>query len=223
MVNGSRESPGWSGFGHTERVGFYEDRVLPRIINVALGGAAISEIRGRVAAGLDGEVLEVGFGSGLNIPHYPSSVRRVMALDPAKAGRKMARKRIAASPVAIEFVDLEQDRLSLESESVDGVLITWTMCTILDVAGALQEMHRVLRPGGQLHFAEHGLSPDPKVARWQHRLTPLQKRLAGGCHLDRPIEDLVDQAGFTIDSLSNFYTPGPKAGSYMYEGVATRP
>ena len=203
-------------------MGFYNDQILPRFINVVLGGDAFHRVRTRVAAGLEGEVLEVGFGSGLNVPHYPASVRRVLAVDPATVGRKLAADRVAASPVPVEYVGLDGQALGVESASVDHVLITWTMCTIPDVDGALREMHRVLRPGGELHFAEHGRSPEPKVAKWQDRLTPIQRRMAGGCHLNRAIDDLVEQAGFVVTRLDTFYMQGPKPMGFMFEGRATK-
>jgi len=203
-------------------MGFYQNRILPRITNAALGGREFARVRQRVTAGLAGEVLEVGFGSGLNVPYYPAEVKRVRAVDPATAGRKLAARRLAASPVPVEFVGLDGRALPVESGSVDHVLITWTMCTIPDVQTAVAEMHRVLRPGGELHFAEHGRSPDPGVARWQDRLTPLQRLLYAGCHLNRTIDHLVTQAGFRMTRLENFYFPGPKPFGYTYEGVAAK-
>jgi len=203
-------------------VGFYGDQILPRVINVVLGGRDFNRVRARVAAGLEGEVLEVGFGSGLNVPHYPSDVRRVRAVDPATIGRKLAAERVAASQVPVEYVGLDGQALPVDSASVDHVLITWTMCTIPDVASALGEIYRVLRPGGELHFAEHGRSPDAKVAQWQDRLNPLQRRLFGGCHLNRPIGQVVEQAGFSLIQLENYYMRGPKPMGYMFEGLATK-
>jgi ubiquinone/menaquinone biosynthesis C-methylase UbiE len=203
-------------------VGFYEDRVLPHLIDLMLGNKEFGKLRARVASGLSGEVLEVGFGSGLNVPHYPTTIARVQAVDPALTGRKMAAKRLAASPVPVEFVGLDGAQLPVESESIDHVLITWTMCTIPDLDGALSEMHRVLKPGGQVHFVEHGRAPDANVARWQDRLNPLQQRVAGGCNLNRPIDRSIEQAGFALTELETFYGKGPRAYSYLYEGVATR-
>jgi ubiquinone/menaquinone biosynthesis C-methylase UbiE len=179
-------------------------------------------VRARVSAGLAGEVLEVGFGSGLNVPHYPAGVDRVRAVDPATIGRKLAAKRVAASRVPIEYVGLDGQALPVDSGSVDHVLITWTMCTIPDVASALGEIHRVLRPGGALHFVEHGRSPNTKVAQWQDRLNPLQRRLFGGCNLNRPIDQIVAQAGFTLTQIENYYMNGPKPMGYMFEGLATK-
>jgi SAM-dependent methyltransferase len=203
-------------------MGFYEREILPRIVDVALGVKQFDPLRARVAGRLDGEVLEVGFGSGRNVPHYPASVTRVRAVDPALAGRKLAASRVAASRVPVEYVGLEGERLPVEDQSVDHVLTTWTLCTIPDVDRAVAEIRRVLRPGGSLQFLEHGRSPDEKVRRWQDRITPLQRRIAGGCHLNRPIDSVLTDAGLHIDLLDNYYIKGPKAFGYMYEGTATR-
>jgi ubiquinone/menaquinone biosynthesis C-methylase UbiE len=202
-------------------VSFYADRILPRIIDVVLRRGEFSEMRERVAGGLSGDVLEVGFGSGLNVPHYPPEVKRVLAVDPATLGRKLAAERVAESGVPVEYVGLDGEHLPLEDDSVDHALTTWTLCSIPDVARALAEIRRVLRPGGSLHFLEHGRSPHAKVARWQDRLTPLNRRLAGGCHLNRSIDELIARSGLEIARLDNYYVRGPKVPGYMYEGVAT--
>lgn len=207
---------------HNAVVGFYGNQILPRVVDKILAGKEFTMIRARVAVGLTGDVLEVGFGSGLNVPHYPTQVERVLAVDPATVGRKLAAKRVAASPVPVEYVGLDGVALPVDAGSVDHVLITWTLCTIPDVDSALGEIHRVLRPGGQMHFAEHGRSPDPKVAKAQDRLTPFQRRWAGGCHLNRPIDRLIERAGFTFSRMDNFYMKGPKPTGYMFEGLATK-
>jgi len=203
-------------------VGFYQDQVLPRATDVLLGGREFARLRARAAAGLEGEVLEVGFGSGRNVPHYPPAITRVRAVDPATVGRRLAAKRIAASPVPVEYVGLDGQDLPLEDETVDHVLTTWTLCTIPAVERALAEIRRVLRPGGSLHFLEHGRSPDRKVLRWQDRLTPIQRRIAGGCHLNRPIDRLVRNAALEVTRLDTYYIRGPKPLGYMFEGVATK-
>jgi ubiquinone/menaquinone biosynthesis C-methylase UbiE len=203
-------------------MGFYEDRILPYCVDLALGGKQFGRLRERVVAGIDGEVLEVGFGSGRNVPFYPSDVTRVRAVDPATVGLKLAAKRVAASTVPVEYVGLDGESLPLDEASVDHVLTTWTLCTIPDVGRALGEIRRVLRPGGSLHFLEHGRSPDPGVARWQDRITPINRRIAGGCHPNRPIESIVADSGLQIAELQNYYVRGPKPLGYMYEGVATK-
>jgi len=203
-------------------MGFYADRVLPHIINKACGMKASNPYRARVAGGLHGEVVEIGFGSGLNVPFYPSAVQRVTAVEPADVGWRIASKRVAASPIPIERSGLDGQSLPFDDDSFDTALSTWTMCTIPDVARALAEVRRVLRPGGTLHFVEHGLAPDAGVARWQHRLEPLQKRVAGGCHLTREIVPLLEAAGFTITELDQFYEEGaPKVFAADSLGVAT--
>jgi ubiquinone/menaquinone biosynthesis C-methylase UbiE len=202
-------------------MGWYVDRVVPRVVDVALRGKELDRIRARVCAALDGEVLEVGFGSGLNVPHYPPAVRRVRAVDPATAGRRLAAGRVAASRVPVEYVGLDGEQLPLEDGSVDHVLTTWTLCTIPHVDRALEEVRRVLRPGGSLHFVEHGLAPQPGVAKWQHRLTPIQKRVLGGCHLDRPIDGLIEGAGLRLTALDTYFARGPKAFTHLFEGTAT--
>ncbi len=204
-------------------MGWYGDVVLPRILDQVLRGEDVSKLRARAVAGLGGEVLEIGFGSGLNVPHYPPTVAHVLAIDPAVAGRKLAAKRIAQSTAMIEFAGLDAGRLPASDASVDDVLSTWTLCTVPDAAVALAEIWRVLKPGGSLHFAEHGLAPEPRVARLQRRLNPLQRRIFGGCHLDRPIDQLIAAAGLSVTRLDTYYLQGPRALGYTYEGVATKP
>ncbi|MFP3906542.1 MAG: class I SAM-dependent methyltransferase [Acidimicrobiales bacterium] len=204
-------------------MGFYERQVLPRVIDKVMGTKGFAKLRARAARALSGEILEVGFGSGLNVPHYPPAVTKVYAVDPSEVGRRLAETRVADATVPIEFVGLDGEHLPLEDASVDEVFTTWTLCTIPHVELALAEMIRVLRPGGRFHFLEHGHSPDPKVARWQARLDPIQQRIGGGCHLTRPIDALVEDAGFEIEHLANFYIAGPKSMSYSYAGRAVRP
>ena len=207
----------------TAHVGLYERQILPRCINIALGSAQLGPLRSRVTSGLSGDVLEIGFGSGRNVPYYPPGVKRVWAVDPAITGRKLAAKRVAASPVPIEYIGLDAERLPLDDQSVDNVLSTWTLCTIPDVSTALGEVRRVLRPGGALNFIEHGRSPDAKVAGRQDRFDALNGRIFGGCHLNRPIDRLVAGAGFELTKLSTYYNRGPRTDSYTFEGVATKP
>jgi ubiquinone/menaquinone biosynthesis C-methylase UbiE len=206
-------------------VPFWTDEVVPRVTDKMLGSREVSRHRKRAVEGLHGEVVEIGFGSGLNVPHYPAAVTAVHAVDPSTVGRKLSASRVAASEVRIDFVGLDGESLPLDDESVDGALSTFTLCTIPDAARAVGEVHRVLRPGGQFHFLEHGLCPDPGVARWQHRINPVQRRVAGGCTLDRPVADLIRDAGFEITELQHDQLAGPdfmRPWSYLYEGVATK-
>jgi ubiquinone/menaquinone biosynthesis C-methylase UbiE len=203
-------------------MGVYADQVLPRAIDVLMRGGELTAVRARVASGLSGDVLEVGFGSGLNLAHYPPTVTRVLAVDPATTGRKLAVRRVAASPVPVEYIGLDGQSLPLPDESVDHALSTWTLCTIPDVERALHEIRRVLRPGGTLRFVEHGRSPDAAVARWQDRLTPMQRRIAGGCHLNRRIDTLIADSGLELTQLDTYYLRGLKFLNYSFEGIAIR-
>lgn len=202
-------------------MGWWGDQVVPRMVDVFLGHAEIGKLRARACAGLHGQVLEVGFGSGLNLPHYPPEVTGVAAVEPSDLAWRKAGPRIDAAGIDVRREGLDGQRLALPDVSQDGALSTFTMCTIPDLDAALAEIRRVLRPGGRLHFAEHGLSPDAGVAAWQHRLQPLQGRLCGGCHLDRPIAEHVERAGFRLGHLDTFYAPGPRPLGYLYLGWAT--
>ena len=203
-------------------MGWYEDRVLPRVIDLALGNHKLGAIRARALAGIDGTVLEIGFGSGTNLAHYPDGVTKILAVDPAVGARKLAAKRLAATEIPVEFIGLDGQALPLEDASVDNVASTWTLCTIPDVGAALAEVRRVLKPGGRLYFLEHGLSDDPKVARHQHRFDPIEQRIAGGCHVNRDHRSLIEASGLQIEQLDNFVIAGPKVLSYMYAGRAVR-
>ena len=189
-------------------MGYYGDSVLPRIVNASCGMKSHEPLRRRVCAGLHGHVVEIGFGSGHNVPFYPPAVAEVIAIEPSDLAWELAAERVAASPVSVQRRGVDGQRLPLDDDSQDTALSTWTMCTIPDITAALGELRRVLRPGGTLHFVEHGLAPDDKVRRWQRRLEPVQKRLFGGCHLTRRIVDLVTEAGFEVVEHDEFYEPG---------------
>ncbi len=202
---------------------FYEDRILPYMINRVLGTRDCQRQRKAVCAELTGTVLEVGFGSGLNLPFLPASVDKLYALDPAHLGRKLAAERLAACDVEVEFIDLQTDAYPLQDASVDSILSTWTLCTIPDLATALQEMRRILKPEGRLVFLEHGLADNPGTRQWQQRLNSLQQKIGGGCNLNRSITDAIESAGFRITQLENYYMQGPKPYTYMYQGSAALP
>lgn len=188
--------------------GVYNDRVLPRILNAAGGSERLDPLRRRVCEGLAGDVVEIGFGSGLNVPFYPLAVASVAAVEPSDVSWKLADVRLRGTNVSVQRSGLDGQLLPFADDSFDAALSTWTLCTIPDVAVALRELRRVLKSGGTLHFLEHGLAPDERVRRWQRRLDPLQKRIAGGCHFTRPIVDLLMTAGFAIKELDVFYEKG---------------
>ena len=203
-------------------MGFYRERVFPRIMNKVCGTGETHKIRARVCAGLSGEVAEIGFGTGHNIQHYPASVTRVLAVEPLATAVAIAQPRIVQSHVPIEVVGLDGQRLPFDDASIDHVLSTWTLCSIPDAVAALREVARVLRPGGQLHFAEHGAAPDANVRKWQDRFNPLQNRMGAGCNLNRDIPALIEQAGLRIEKLDTYYAPGdPKLAGWTFEGLAT--
>lgn len=199
---------------------FWDAQLVPRVVDKACGAKPFAEMRERVAQGLHGDVVEIGFGSGLNLPYLPDTVDRVLAVDPAMTGRHLAAGRLRVCPTPVDFVGLDGADLSLPDGCANSALSTFTLCTIPDVSRAVGELRRVLRSGGALHFLEHGLAPDRQVARWQCRLTPVQRRLAGGCHLDRPIDHLLRAGGFELTELRCHYLKGFKSPAYLYEGIA---
>ena len=205
-----------------EPVSFYGDRVLPHVINVVMNTKQTRAIRERVCAGLKGEVLEIGFGTGHNLPYMPTSVTRLLAVEPSGVSVRLAAERIASSGVDVEVIGLDGERLPVADGSVDAILCTWSLCTIPDPVAAVAGSRRVLRPGGQFHFVEHGRAPDERVRRWQDRLNGLQQRLGGGRNLNRDIARIIETGGMSLAQLDNFYGKGePKLYAAMYEGVAT--
>lgn len=200
---------------------FYENRILPYLLNVFMNTKGTREERTRSLAAVKGTVLEVGFGSGLNLPYYPQTVTKVVGVDPSHTSAHLARKRIAASTFPVEFVGLSAEKLPVADASFDSVVSTFTLCTIPDVAGALREMRRALKPEGRFYFVEHGHADDTRVARWQDRLNGFEQKVFGGCHLNRDIATLIRQAGFEIERLDHAYLKGaPKFAGFLYRGVA---
>ncbi len=201
-------------------MGIYEDQVLPRAVNLLLGTKEFGKVRREACEGLQGDVIELGFGSGLNLPYLPDGVTGIWAVEPSGTATGLAAKRIAASSAPVQVIGTDGARLESTDRRFDGALSTMTLCTIPDVAAALQELRRVLKPDAPFHFAEHGHAPAERIAHTQERFNGLQKRFAGGCHLNRDIAALVTEAGFELDQLRNFYLKGPKAWGYMYVGTA---
>lgn len=202
--------------------GFYARKIFPPLMNALMNTAETRRIRERVCADLAGEVLELGFGSGHNLPFMPDGVTRLLAVDPMEEGRKLAADRLAATDIDVEFVGLDGQQLAIADDSVDAALSTWTLCSIPDPVAAVQEIARVLRPGGALHFVEHGLSPDPKVQKWQHRMNGIQNRVACGCNIQRDIPALLEAGGMRIDSIERYHAKGePKILGWTFEGRAS--
>lgn len=201
-------------------MGIYRREVLPRFIDKALGTADVRSWRERCVDGLEGHVVEPGFGSGLNLPVYPDAVTRVSAIDPAEVGRRLAAERLAAAHVEVDFVGLDGQAIPLADNTCDAGLLTFTLCTIPDAQVALAELHRVIKPGGRLHFLEHGHAPEPSVATWQRRIEPAQRRLFDGCHLTRNMTELIGDARFEIEWVEETYSKGPKPWSFFYLGQA---
>ena len=202
-------------------MGLWGDQVVPRLAAKLLDNGTARQVRTAACDGLTGEVLEIGFGSGLNVPHYPPAVTRVTAVEPSDVGWRLAQDRVRSAGVPVQRSGLDGQALPFPDDSFDAALSTWTLCTIPDATAALREVRRVLRPGGLLHFAEHGRAPDPGVHRWQRRLDPVQRRLGGGCHLSKPIDELLAAAGFTVERVAQRYLDKePRVFGSMYEGRA---
>jgi len=203
---------------------FYQEHIVPHLVNLAMRNRELAPYRERVLAPAEGRVLEIGIGAGANLKFYPQRVKEILALEPSTKLISMARRsagQASAAAAAITFLEASAESIPLDSRSVDTVVMTWTLCSIPDAPQALAEMRRVLKPGGQLLFVEHGQSPDASVKKWQDRLTPLWKRIAGGCHLNRPISQLLQNSGFHVTHLKTGYMKGPKPMTFLYQGSAS--
>jgi ubiquinone/menaquinone biosynthesis C-methylase UbiE len=201
-------------------MGFYRDRILPFVIHAAMRQRNLAAYRNRVVPAAEGRVLEIGIGSGLNLPFYSRKAEHVIGLEPSPKLLSMARQVLRPAPGPVELVEGSAEAIPLEDRSVDTVVTTWTLCSIPDVARSLREMRRVLKPGGRLLFVEHGRAPDASVRWWQDHLNPAWKRLGGGCHLNRAIGPLIEGAGFQFERIETGYMRGPRPMSFMYEGSA---
>jgi len=201
-------------------VNFYDRWVLPLLLDLAMRQRQLEKYRRQIVSAASGRVLEVGVGSGLNFALYGKQVETIFGIDPSLRLLTLARRRAAAAGIRADVLLGSATAIPLADNSVDSIVMTWTLCSIQDPLAALREMRRILKPGGKLLFVEHGLSPEPAVERWQHRLTPMWRHIAGGCHLDRKIDDLIRSAGFDLTELRTEYAHGPRPMTYMYEGSA---
>lgn len=201
---------------------FYSERILPPLLNLAMQQGELAAYRGRLVPRAQGRVLEIGIGSGLNLPFYGSGVSELVGLDPSAALLRMTEARTLKGTIPVKTVEGSAEAIPFEDKSFDAALTTWSLCSIPDVAAALAEIRRVLKPSGVLLFVEHGRALDAGVARWQDRLTPLWKPVAGGCHLNRPIDTLIGRSGLAITELRCAYMRGPRPFTFMYEGSAVR-
>jgi len=201
---------------------WYEDKILPRLTDFSCSTKPTRKQRAKIVPLATGDVLEIGIGSGLNLPYYDSQkVRKIWGLEPSEGMRKLATKNLEDIKLDLEFIDLPGEEIPLESNSVDTVLVTYTLCTIPDVATALEGMRRVLKPEGRLLFCEHGTAPDANVRRWQERLNPGWRKIAGGCNMNRDVPAMINAAGFNIVQDERMYIPGLRILSYNYWGSAT--
>ena len=200
-------------------MGFYQDQIVPLLTNLSMRNKHLSAYRDRVVPAATGRVLEVGIGSGLNLPRYSRHVQQVIGLEPSPKLLNMARS-VGRQSFPVDLIEGSAEEIPLENASVDTIVTTWTLCTIPDASHALNEMRRVLKPGGRLLFVEHGRAPEPNVVWWQDILTPMWKSIGGGCHLNRAIGSLIEDAGFRFERLETSYMRGPKPMTFMYEGSA---
>jgi ubiquinone/menaquinone biosynthesis C-methylase UbiE len=203
-------------------MGFYSNLVIPYYLDLAMSGQPLQQYREKLLKDVSGEILEIGFGTGLNLPHYPDTIQKITTIDPNPGMQRLARSRIAASDLNVDYQVLNGESIPMADASFDSVVSTWTLCSIPHVEQAIAEIARLLKPQGKFFFIEHGLSQEPKIQLWQNRLTPLQKIIADGCHLNRNIKTLVEQK-FNNITLERFYAPKlPKVIGYMYQGIAIK-
>ncbi len=204
-------------------MGLYSKYVLPRFIDLGMRNKEATRLRAAWIPRARGEVLEVGIGSGLNLPFYSADVYRIYGVDPSLELQRMARKKTVPAPIQVEYLSQSAEQeLPLADASIDTVVVTWTLCSIANAPKALREMKRVMKANGRLLFVEHGRAPDSRIAVWQDRITPVWKHIAGGCHLNRKIDDLITGAGFRITELKTSYLTGPPPMTYTYQGFAEK-
>ena len=203
-------------------VTFYDRRILPWLINCAMSQDDVTRLRAVHVPRARGAVLEVGIGSALNLPFYTSAVTQLVGIDPSAGLLALARERVVAAPFPVELLQRGADRIPLAAASIDTAVFTWTLCSVANPDAVLGEVRRVLKPGGTLIFVEHGLAPDAGVRTWQNRLTPVWRRVAGGCHLNRQVDAIIAAAGFTIEELRAEHIPGPRVLTFMYGGSARK-
>jgi ubiquinone/menaquinone biosynthesis C-methylase UbiE len=201
-------------------MGFYQEQILPWLVHLSMRQRRLAPYRHRVVSSATGRVLEVGIGSGLNLPFYGNAVAEIIGIEPSRKLLGMANEAARKSQIPLRLVEGTAEAIPIEDHSIDTVVTTWTMCSIPEIQSALQEMRRVLKPGGHLLFVEHGRAPEPGVRWWQDHLTPAWKHFSGGCHLNRAIGELIEKAGFRIERLEKSYMRGPKPMTFMYEGSA---
>jgi ubiquinone/menaquinone biosynthesis C-methylase UbiE len=200
---------------------FYGTCIVPHLVHLAMRNRRLLPYRERTISAAEGRVLEIGVGSGLNLPFYAGHVKEIIGLEPAPRLLSMARNQARHVSLPVKLIEGSAEAIPLDSGSVDTVVTTWTLCTIPAVTQAIGEMRRVLKPGGQLLFVEHGLAPDASVRKWQDWLTPAWKRIGGGCHLNRSIQSLIEQNGFKLTHLEAGYMQGPKPMAFLYQGSAS--
>jgi ubiquinone/menaquinone biosynthesis C-methylase UbiE len=200
--------------------GLYQDRIVPMLTDLSMRNKRLVPYRRRVVSAVEGRVLEIGIGSGFNLPFYTAQAREIFGLDPSPGLLARARRRVPPTRARLQLLTGSAEQIPLDARSVDTVVMTWVGCSIPNVSVAFDEIRRVLRPGGHLLFVEHGRAPQPGVARWQDRLDPLWMRIAGGCHLNRDPDALIQQAGLRVERLETGYIPGPKIMTFLYQGSA---